>query len=308
MPDSQPNITVFGSFSNFTFVALKHLLKGEFNLDRLVIHGYGPRDVSNQVPSKTLFHSTSPEIVELCQQHSIPLSYSLDQDIVLEEILSEYPSAIFLIACYPEFLQPETIQIATTACINIHPSILPNYRGSDPIFWQLRNGESDTGVTLHKVTSEIDGGPILRTLQVAYPDGVRIESIEEKLISAAVEGLQSLLATDASEWQMEIQDHTADSWYAPPCEADLLLVTDFQARTAWNFIRAYAKSTREIKFVDDSGIHRINDALKFEETPAILDTACSENTRIAKFIDGDVVVSIEKDTPKTIKYRANDLT
>ena len=181
MSDSQPTITVFGSFSNFTYVTLQRLLSGEFNLDRLVIYGYGPRGKSDQALSKALFNSTSPKIVELCYQHDIPVLYSLDQDIVLEDVLAERPSTIFLIACYPTFLPPKIFEIPIAGCINIHPSILPNYKGSDPIFWQLRNGESNTGVTLHKVTSEIDSGPILKTRNVTYPNGVRIKTIEGEI-------------------------------------------------------------------------------------------------------------------------------
>lgn len=50
--------------------------------------------------------------------------------------------------------------------INIHPSLLPRYRGANPYFWVIRRRESETGVTLHYMDEEFDTGPIIRQKSV----------------------------------------------------------------------------------------------------------------------------------------------
>ena len=45
--------------------------------------------------------------------------------------------------------------------MNVHPSLLPKHAGSTPLFWTLYKGESDIGVTIHKLSENIDAGPIL---------------------------------------------------------------------------------------------------------------------------------------------------
>ncbi|PZG28898.1 methionyl-tRNA formyltransferase [Spongiactinospora gelatinilytica] len=45
--------------------------------------------------------------------------------------------------------------------LNIHPSLLPRYRGPSPIPWAIRNGDKELGVTIHRMTETMDGGPIL---------------------------------------------------------------------------------------------------------------------------------------------------
>ena len=50
--------------------------------------------------------------------------------------------------------------------INFHPSLLPDYRGANPYYWTLRNGEETTGVTLHYMDSGFDTGPIIKTQKI----------------------------------------------------------------------------------------------------------------------------------------------
>ncbi|MDF1505730.1 formyltransferase family protein [Roseisolibacter sp. H3M3-2] len=58
-------------------------------------------------------------------------------------------------------LKPATFAIPTFGSVNLHCGKLPEYRGAPPGFWELYNGERQVGVTIHRVTQELDGGPIL---------------------------------------------------------------------------------------------------------------------------------------------------
>lgn len=48
-----------------------------------------------------------------------------------------------------------------TSLVNVHPSLLPYYRGPDPTRWCIEQGETATGFTIHRITERIDAGPIL---------------------------------------------------------------------------------------------------------------------------------------------------
>lgn len=68
----------------------------------------------------------------------------------------------FVIVCVCKNILKETLlKDANTQFINVHPSVLPNYRGPCPTFWMLFNLETETGATMHLIGKGIDKGPIL---------------------------------------------------------------------------------------------------------------------------------------------------
>jgi methionyl-tRNA formyltransferase len=74
---------------------------------------------------------------------------------------------LIVVAGWGRILARDVLDAARFGGVNIHPSLLPSYRGRNPIFWTLRQGEPQTGVTIHRMTEDVDQGPIL--LQRAFP-------------------------------------------------------------------------------------------------------------------------------------------
>jgi methionyl-tRNA formyltransferase len=66
-----------------------------------------------------------------------------------------------LVFAFGQLLPKELLDIPTRGFINIHPSLLPKYRGAAPIQWTLINGDSETGVTILQVTPKLDDGDML---------------------------------------------------------------------------------------------------------------------------------------------------
>ncbi|HEY8174208.1 MAG TPA: formyltransferase family protein [Gemmatimonadaceae bacterium] len=64
-------------------------------------------------------------------------------------------------------LQPSIFEIPTLGMINLHSGKAPQYRGSAPVFWELYNGETEVGITIHWVESALDAGHIIR--QQTFP-------------------------------------------------------------------------------------------------------------------------------------------
>jgi methionyl-tRNA formyltransferase len=70
-------------------------------------------------------------------------------------------------ACFPRLLPQPWLDAPRQGCLNLHPSLLPAFRGPNPIEDQLAAGEQTTGITLHLMDATADTGPIL--LQEAFP-------------------------------------------------------------------------------------------------------------------------------------------
>ena len=79
----------------------------------------------------------------------------------------------------PEIL----INIPPLGCINLHSSLLPNYRGAAPINWVIINGEKETGLTTFFINSKIDEGNIIEKEKVSIDNGENAGSLHDKLMN-----------------------------------------------------------------------------------------------------------------------------
>lgn len=85
---------------------------------------------------------------------------SCRDEVVLEQLRCLEPDVI-LVAAYGKLLPQELLDIPKTAILNVHSSLLPQYRGAAPINWAVLNGDEETGVTIQYMSAELDAGDIL---------------------------------------------------------------------------------------------------------------------------------------------------
>ena len=89
-------------------------------------------------------------------------------EAVLEQLRGLEPDVI-LVAAYGKLLPQALLEIPKQAILNVHSSLLPQYRGAAPINWAVLNGDAETGVTIMHMASELDAGDIIA--QRATPIG-----------------------------------------------------------------------------------------------------------------------------------------
>lgn len=82
-----------------------------------------------------------------------------DED-VLAELRALRPDVI-VVAAYGKILPKALLEIPGTAIINVHSSVLPQYRGAAPINWAILNGDEETGVAVQYMVEELDAGDLL---------------------------------------------------------------------------------------------------------------------------------------------------
>lgn len=94
---------------------------------------------------------------------------------------SEIHPDLAIIVAYGKIIPERYLSITPRGTLNIHPSLLPAYRGPSPIQSTIMSGESTTGVTLTEVDKEMDHGPIIATLPYEIPENAYAPEIFEAL-------------------------------------------------------------------------------------------------------------------------------
>jgi len=86
---------------------------------------------------------------------------------------------LIVIAHFKKLLPLEIINIPKLGCINLHPSLLPNYRGMSPQHWPIINGDSETGITVHFIDENADTGGIIIQEKVPIDSKVYVAEVQQ---------------------------------------------------------------------------------------------------------------------------------
>ena len=107
-------------------------------------------------------------------------SKSLKDDAIFDEFKKLNPD-LCVIAAYGKILPSRYLDIPKYGFLNIHPSILPKYRGPSPIQTALLNGDKETGVSIMAIDEKVDHGPVLATRTYNIPDSKSNTEISKEL-------------------------------------------------------------------------------------------------------------------------------
>lgn len=119
-----------------------------------------------------------------------------------------------ILASYGAFVPDEIINLFSDGIINIHPSLLPKWKGPSPIQYSLLNGDTVTGVTLIKLDSEIDHGPILSQKPYNLTGTETTEDLLSILFEIGADMVEEIvLKLENNETIIETpQDHSNETW------------------------------------------------------------------------------------------------
>ncbi len=137
---------------------------------------------------------TQTEVKRLALRESIKV-YDMDLKSSQDEVISlikEEKIDLGLVFAYGALIPDEILNCVTYGFWNIHPSLLPKYRGPSPIIYPLVLGDKESGVSIIKMTNKIDSGPILRQEKIQIESNTRLE-LENRLIELAWRMLNELV-------------------------------------------------------------------------------------------------------------------
>lgn len=129
---------------------------------------------------------TPPAVKLAAADLSIPVTQpeSLRDDDVVAQIAATDPDLLVVVA-YGELLRRNVLSLTPLGCLNVHPSLLPTYRGAAPIPAAILNGDQQTGVTIMKLVRKLDAGPILVQSVVDVKQDDTAGSLSERLSRVA---------------------------------------------------------------------------------------------------------------------------
>ncbi len=135
---------------------------GAIVLEGLVNGGYKPVLVISETdkPVGRKQTITPPPVKVIAQKYNIAVEQPKKIIDSKSQILDSKPDLI-IAAAYGQVLPKDILKISKYGCLNIHPSLLPKYRGASPIQYTILNGDEETGVTIIKMTEKVDAGPII---------------------------------------------------------------------------------------------------------------------------------------------------
>jgi len=125
------------------------------------------------------------------------LKFETLKDVSVMKILNDYEADLFIVASYGKIIPESILYIPKHKTLNIHPSLLPKYRGASPIQSMILENEQHTGVTIMKLDKEMDHGPIVASKEIAPPTWPTHEETVEAFLGN--EG-GILLASILSDW------------------------------------------------------------------------------------------------------------
>lgn len=221
-PASPPGrVVLFGSEGGFSLPLLLRLLAKGVSIAAVVMPGVAVRQRTGpQFPVAVEQPEHRFGLAGFAAARGVPvLRVTNIHDHRLVQVLSMLAADVLLIACFP-FKLPATLwQAPRLICWNLHPSLLPLYRGPAPMFWQLRCRETNTGVTLHELSDHLDAGNIVAQRAFPLPATTGVVELDEWVAECGVK-----LFMEALEQQRRgcvtatPQDELAASYYPGPSE------------------------------------------------------------------------------------------
>lgn len=185
-------------------------------LDRLIAAGHEIDLVFTQPdrPKGRGKKLQAPPVAEYAKEHGLKLLQP--ESIRTPEIaalLAESAPDVVIVAAYGRIIPDALLEMPKYGYINVHASLLPKYRGAAPIQWALRNGDAETGVSIMKLESGLDEGPVYKMAKLAIAPEWNKKDLFDAL---AVLGADCLLETltEIDTLSPVAQDH-ANATYAP---------------------------------------------------------------------------------------------
>jgi methionyl-tRNA formyltransferase len=109
------------------------------------------------------------------------------------ETLKKIQPNVIVVAAYGQILPSSVLQMPKIACLNIHGSILPKYRGAAPIHYAIMEGERKTGVTIMYMSEKMDEGDILLVKETPIGEEETTGEVHDRLARLGAEGLLEAL-------------------------------------------------------------------------------------------------------------------
>jgi methionyl-tRNA formyltransferase len=284
------NIFYIGSSSALSLVPFKKLLSSNHSITAVGV--FNP-----VVMNEKVFALENESLALAANLHNILLiDLSQPLDIILQQC-KKCSIDIILMSCFSKRLPDELINIGHHGCFNMHPSLLPRYRGPEPIFWQMKQA-SGLGVSWHQVEYDFDAGDIVNQQTVTLCEGATYTEINMQLAETGAKLMMKLLA-DASEGRLNKmgQDPGVASYYSYPQQQDFVLDLECSVQQAYNFVRATQVFGFSYRCQHNNQSYFLKQALNYDNKTSLKAVEVHGNGLYIPFKDGVLMATYTDKIP-----------
>jgi methionyl-tRNA formyltransferase len=236
---------IFCGTSEFALPALKALLNSRNSVLAVVTK-------SDQPAGRGLRQKSTPVKVFMEKEFpQVPVLQPINlRDENFLQRLRGFEAEIFVVASFP-IMPMKMVRLPYKGCLNIHPSLLPQYRGAAPIRWALINGDTETGITTFLIGEKIDAGNILLQRPTTISPNENYGYLHQRLAEIGAElALESLDLLEKGQITPKLQDESQASMAPKITSEDLKLNWNWDAISVHNRVRAFSPDPGAFTFLN----------------------------------------------------------
>jgi methionyl-tRNA formyltransferase len=212
------------------------------------------------------------DVKKLAEANQIPiLQPEKLKDISFLEMLKSYDATLQIVVAFR--MLPEAVwNMPPMGTVNLHASLLPNYRGAAPINWAIINGEKHTGITTFKLKHVIDTGNILLQEQVQISDEMNVGELHDELMHKGakliVKTIDGLLKNSIAEQEQTMAEETkhAPKIYTDTCKIDW----NKNVQDIYNLIRGMSPYPTAFTFLNDKKLKIYASSVTLQDKPSTM--------------------------------------
>ena len=178
-------------------------------------------------------------------------------------VLQSLSPTVFAVSCFPSRIPSTLLRLPEKAALNAHPSLLPRHRGPDPLFWTYHGFESRSGVSIHRITGQLDAGDVVLQEPLDVPTGQPGDVLEARCSDLAAQLLvQAVRAALDEQLRPHAQDPREVTYEGWPESRTLRLDPAWTPEQAYHFARGVIPLGYEPTVEIDGRTHVVRDVAR----------------------------------------------
>ena len=220
---------------------------------------------------------TPPPVKSLALEHGIDvLQPNRLSDEGIEHAIKNVKPDFIVVAAFGQILPKNILDIAP--CINLHASLLPQYRGASPVQQSLLNGDEKTGVTSMLMEEGLDTGPMLEKIEFMIPSSMRLHALMAQLTADActltmstIRNYENITAQTQNEDQATLCKKIKKSDGEVDFEDATSIYNKYRAFEGWpGIFTANGTKLDGLSTVDSTSHNRVLEILSFDAESVVV--------------------------------------
>lgn len=266
---TKPRILFMGT-PEFALPALSLLVKEKYPLAGVVAQPDRPQGRGQAL--------LPPPVKVMALTHQLPIIQPerIRDDNFIETLRFLDPDLVVL-AAYGQWLPKEILGQPQLGCLNIHPSLLPKYRGAAPINWAIINGEKLTGISIMQMAEELDAGDIILQEEATIGVNETYDQLHDRLARRGAELLIRAIEMVMDGTAHRVPQDKTVATYAPRLKKeDGLLCWEQNVSSIVNRIHGLSSTPGAFTFLDGKKLKILRASAE------IADTALAPGTMVSQ--------------------------